>query len=661
MGLTSKGRFLYRFKVFNDQNLDLENSKINFTLKVETDENPSKTDILENVENNSQNEISKISSEGNLQNFFCLNGTAITKYFNNNFNNYFNSNIFYRYIIDPIHGPSSKITEVYLVENYFLLVFELEEMDPESDNQIYYQIRNFDTNNSNNIINEKLFDSFTKGAIYLSNYEFITIQNLGTQISIKAYTIDIQKSLSPALSEKGNTYDFSVDKIFPGQKIVQYGRDFFFPASKDGKTYILYFRWSEAENTWNLDEEGSLKIEIRADFLIDSGIDYQSSTGLISIPFKNIDGIEGNGKIMVYKLKTCFLKNRNQSVDQQCLECTGPLGNQCTACSPGKVISTKFGCAERCESGFIINTDNNKCDPCGNAICTSCDLNSQCNACKDGYLLNSINQECEECMNGCELCQDSSSCSKCKDGFYADSQRVCQSCPGDNCKQCDSNGCNTCIDSNNYHMIYDSQINKQICEEHNACYNGICNNCVDNKCTECRDGYRLQNGECVRCPENCKECDENGCTKCHASYYLFPEGCRSCNDELCESCGNQYCYQCKSGLLLSSGKCYPCPKGCLSCDRGYCHGCKPGFIDFRQNSNHISQCTIPCPDANCKSCSISTLITDNIEIQYTNCDACKQEYAPKEVKVGNNKFKICEKCEIENCRGCQLDSYVELG
>ena len=45
-----------------------------------------------------------------------------------------------------------------------------------------------------------------------------------------------------------------------------------------------------------------------------------------------------------------------------------------------------------------------------------------------------------------------------------------------------------------------------------------CQKFDQNICYKCKDGYKLVNNKCEKCPENCKMCDDEICYQCENNY-----------------------------------------------------------------------------------------------------------------------------------------------
>ncbi|CAD8211597.1 unnamed protein product [Paramecium octaurelia] len=80
---------------------------------------------------------------------------------------------------------------------------------------------------------------------------------------------------------------------------------------------------------------------------------------------------------------------------------------------------------------------------------------------------------------------------------------------GSNCKTCDPTNsfCDSCDDGQSPSKC---QATHKVCQKVGGVYSF----------SECKDGYELQNGQCVACPTNCKTCFEGDCQICTWPYVL---------------------------------------------------------------------------------------------------------------------------------------------
>ena len=147
--------------------------------------------------------------------------------------------------------------------------------------------------------------------------------------------------------------------------------------------------------------------------------------------------------------------------------------------------------------------------------------------------------------------------------------------------------CKRCLISRNVCLICnrDSILNFSTgtCEE----FNEKVPNCEaldqKGKCRVCDEGYRVSEGDCEPCDENCAECSANFCTKCSTGFSLISGECEEkCQVSNCEACpkNHKVCGLCKAGFSLMKGECKRCKvKNCAVCSENLrsCQRCAPGF------------------------------------------------------------------------------------
>ena len=238
-----------------------------------------------------------------------------------------------------------------------------------------------------------------------------------------------------------------------------------------------------------------------------------------------------------------------------CYVCGSSLIQPSTGCGMGCAKCTGSYC-KTCESGFYMKSG--KCFPCEfipveNGTCKACTSGASCDAvdCNIGY--KTVGTTCVkvECPLNCAACDSWGFCYQCESGYTLSDDRLSclPSCP-ENCK---------------------------------TCSNGVC--------TDCNDGYTLNNGKCIDCSiynvgnGTCTACDEYGCTdaECNGSNAFFNPTFRKCGAE-CDV--NQYldssytCRDCPAGQT-SPGGWFANPTNCYSCDSipvdgGRCTECKNG-------------------------------------------------------------------------------------
>ena len=222
----------------------------------------------------------------------------------------------------------------------------------------------------------------------------------------------------------------------------------------------------------------------------------------------------------------------------------------------------------------------------------------------------------------------------CKDCWVDNSPLHCTECEDGyyledfQCKACDSS-CERCSGTaDNCISCFEGQYLKE----------GVCTD-------KCGLGYYIDDGNvCYSCPVECTQClSAANCISCQTGYYLDGGACLPCSGD-CLTCriAEDNCTSCASPLLLQSGSCVnecssnyylqsttciECPNGCATCDKDTCLTCLPSYR-FRGNV-----CANPCGDG-------YYIVDDD------NCGACDTK---------------CTKCNTSagNCTECHEGYYLD--
>ena len=95
------------------------------------------------------------------------------------------------------------------------------------------------------------------------------------------------------------------------------------------------------------------------------------------------------------------------------------------------------------------------------------------------------------------------------------------------------------------------------------------------------------------CPEQlqelCLECDiNNKCIDCKLGYYVSDGICLKCSNECLDCNDGETCITCATGYVLINEVCAPCDKYCIQCeiDPHYCTECKADFKLDADNTCH---------------------------------------------------------------------------
>ena len=322
------------------------------------------------------------------------------------------------------------------------------------------------------------------------------------------------------------------------------------------------------------------------------------------------------------------------SCHTSCLNCTGPMVNQCTACASAAFLYMGQ-CVTSCPSGTAMvnnyKTNSVNCQACP-SNCQQCTYSTtnglNCSVCASSYYL----------INGTCL-------ASCPAGTYPSPQTIsCIDCGIANCQTCTFNAsfqvqCTTC--QSGYLMVTDQKICVSSCpsgytKTGSSCvptpvctqylYNGFC-------LPSCPTAMYPSSNTCLNCSQSCLSCS-NGttCTQCSNTSYLF----NNVNNY------SSYCLNyCPSGYYATQGTCQPCQSSCLTCSLSQgqliCTSCASGL--YLLNGQCLSQCpsgfysvtsgsisTCQQCAANCAQCSIAASnCTLCQNANYTNYPSCSSQ------------------------------------
>ena len=361
--------------------------------------------------------------------------------------------------------------------------------------------------------------------------------------------------------------------------------------------------------------------------------------------------------------KICAMKNGDNCVDY-CSNDKYLLDtdiNQCSeseTCPDRKIMLVPSGvCNETCDEN-IYHLEGNKCGLCqyfypdGNKY--KLIGSKECRGSKPDsmkYYNSRFNLlECEEGykIEGNDCVSDKKCYDNCQDcSEYSDDplNQKCTECKSEfllengNCvKQC----------SNGYEK---KDKTCSSCEEETETCNNFVNNTCD--CLECKFHYYLNKSKCYLCDYNCGDCSiiPTNCTNCFPPEvkYLYNSICYQCvDDDKCEIKGedNCSCQTCKKSFYNINYQCEECARGCDVCTNSTnCEECKEGFF-----KNLEGTCTT-CPE-NCKKRK-----EDNCE-----CEICEDNYFMNETQQCEKCYEQCKTCENkgDNCLSCN-NHYFYVG
>ncbi|GMH39618.1 hypothetical protein BSKO_07516 [Bryopsis sp. KO-2023] len=231
--------------------------------------------------------------------------------------------------------------------------------------------------------------------------------------------------------------------------------------------------------------------------------------------------------------------------DSKCKDCSDPV---CYKCFDGYAITD--------ESGLCKWIGPQGCDM---SKCTYCpESKTQCAECKAGLQLRG--QECRKkgCLeNNCMACDSSGeTCLKCQDGFQLRKGACLEvGCIDENCLSCSPSG-GTCYECEDGHRVTEKG-------ECSACPDD-CKTCVRrngaDRCTVCGTGFYLKPPVQVRpqVPQRNQQPPVfvgGGCFKCEQ----ILDDCAEC------AADGTVCHRCNEGFYLEEGNCIACPEFCKAC------------------------------------------------------------------------------------------------
>ena len=364
-----------------------------------------------------------------------------------------------------------------------------------------------------------------------------------------------------------------------------------------------------------------------------------------------------------------------------------------------KICAMKNGdkCVDYCSNNYLLDTDINKCS--NSATCPDGKImlvpSGVCNETCDENIYHLKGTECGLCqyfypngnkykLIGTKVCRGSKPNSmkyynsrfnllECEEGYKFE---------GDDCvsdKQCYKN----CLDCNEYS---EDPLNQKcteckpgfLLENVNCvtqCSNGYekkdnrcsscggqnCSNFVNNSCDciECDFHYYLNESKCYQCDYNCGDCSiiPTNCTNCFPPEvkYLYDNICYECvGDDRCEIKreDNCACQTCKEEYYNLNYQCEACVEGCKTCkDSIKCEECKSNFF------KNTEETCIPCPEncikrkpdgCQCETCDENYFMNETT----LQCDDCVYG-----CKLCTNSTK-CEECKndfFKNTEGTCTD------
>lgn len=235
--------------------------------------------------------------------------------------------------------------------------------------------------------------------------------------------------------------------------------------------------------------------------------------------------------------------------DAVCASCIGPLENDCMSCYPGKFLKNVPGpstCINPCPDGYFSNFITGLCEICHSSCLTCFGATSKdCTSCYKGYFLMTVAPDfscvqacpasfwvdissytCKPCDSSCFSCDGSSSsdCLSCMNGRYILSGVCYETCPYATFGDSSSMSCQAICPEFTY-----SDWSSRVCLScHKKCLN--CFSLEENQCSQCFDGYFLQDSSCVQtCSEEYfLDNDEKACISKFIFLLFFYNHYRMC-------------------------------------------------------------------------------------------------------------------------------------
>ena len=311
-----------------------------------------------------------------------------------------------------------------------------------------------------------------------------------------------------------------------------------------------------------------------------------------------------------------FHKDNNNQCDCRNDYCSHKSFGSCTQC---KVIgwfpkqSGCCACSSDCKdsvcftNGTCIECYNGKYGPYCEYICPTycqngvCKRDGSCYSCTDGYFGSKCDRQCTSEIWRCTKCLQNPDysliCNDCTSGYYL-KENKCTSCNA-NCAPGRTPLCNSTTGFCN-HGCRPGWFGDR-CDT--KCRVPNCLTCATDSpdtCHTCLIGfYKMSEGQCISCPENCKPG-----TTCDRSNGSCIEGCE-------DTWAGEQCTE-------------KCPSGCLKCeqfDADFCTTCKIGIYGTTCDRNCSTGCRIDSENQICNKSSGWCLYGCNEGLWGNNCDS----------------------------------------
>ncbi|TNJ26536.1 High cysteine membrane protein [Giardia muris] len=301
--------------------------------------------------------------------------------------------------------------------------------------------------------------------------------------------------------------------------------------------------------------------------------------------------VRSRGNLLLQRIiNKCQINNCAQcdeSNPRVCLRCIGgySLGhprdtcyrcdNACASCKQGGLLDSCISCAD---ATHIFQNDacisvpaNYRCDL---DRCLSCSLasNNGCTSCVLGYYTDPSNSRCTSCSEHlqCLTCTNQTHCTACTNPtvqpLFGYCNYVSNSCSdAEFCQYCSSTERDRCLMCKYTNYTLTDEF-KCVYTPLQTCNDPNCLNCDSDQevCLECKERYyRMQDGACWPCPNDCLLCyGSELCAVCLSPNRLpLNWTCTyidKCTDTACASCKStspDLCLKCKEGYALMSSTC----------------------------------------------------------------------------------------------------------